>query len=392
MTRADQESAAIRVLIAAAHLPHYRYDLFTMLETDARITVDFAGDKDSGTRSIPSIPAAFLGRVRRLRNTNLGRFLWQRGLVALVLQGRYDVIVCTGDISYLSTWPAAALARLLRIHVLFWTIGWHRPDPGARRLFRLMFYRLANGLLLYADGGRELGIRMGYPPDRMTVIHNSSSEPIPGWATSTRPLAEFRSLLPPAGRPVVTAVIRLNRVKRLDLLIEAVSLLPPGQSRPSVLLVGAGPELESLTRLAESLGVDLCALGPTYDPAELAAVYERTTVTVVPSAAGLTVLHSLKHGRPVITHDNPDEQMPEAEAVLPGITGDLYHYGEVDDLSRTIGEWVAIQSVRSTETAQACHRVVRERWSADYQAGLIGDQIAKALSGTSGKPRGREVA
>ena len=37
--------------------------------------------------------------------------------------------------------------------------------------------------------------------------------------------------------------------------------------------------------LAESLGVDLCAPGPTYDAAELAAVYERTTVTVVPSAA-----------------------------------------------------------------------------------------------------------
>ena len=386
----DLPAPRIRVLIAYQHLPHYRYDVFKALECNDRLIVEFAADTHSLDGSIPTIPFAMLARVRRLRNIRIGPFLWQVGLVSGVVRGGYDVVLYLGDASYLSTWVSAAVSRLLRIPVLFWTIGWHRPEHGIRRLFRLTFYHLANHLLLYGSVARELGGELGYPLNRMTVIRNSSSEPIPGEHKSDRTVDEFIALLPNLGHPVVTAVIRLNRVKRLDLIIDALSLLPPGDSKPSLLLVGEGPERERLMTLAASLGVDLFAPGTAYNSEELMAVYARTTVTVVPSAAGLTVLQSFKHGRPVITHDNVYEQMPEAEAILPGITGDLYHYGDVRDLSRKIENWIAIQSLHSTDTARACRRVVEEDWSASSQAGVIGDQIQKAFRRTTGNFRTSE--
>lgn len=383
----DHRGAGIRVLFAQPLLPHYRYDVFKALECDERLIVDFAADKHYGHSDIPAIPFALFASVRRLHNIQIRRFLWQTGLISPVIRRRYDVLVYVGDASYLSTWLSASLARLFKIPVLFWTIGWHKPESGIRRMFRMTFYQLANHLLVYGDVGREIGVMLGYPSRRMTVIHNSSSEPIPGGAPPGRTLPEFIALLPGSGRPVVTAVIRLNQVKRLDLIIEAVSLLPPGESKPIVLLVGEGPERESLTRLAQSLGVELVVPGQTYDADELAAVYACTTVTVVPSVAGLTVLQSLKYGCPVITHDNAYEQAPEAEAIVRGITGDLYHYGEVADLARKIENWITIQSSRPKETAEACRTVVREVWSASSQATVISDQIETAYRRTKTNSR-----
>ncbi len=377
----------IRVLVVYHHLPHYRYDVFRQLEQDPALEVEFAAAPRSHDGSIPTIPPAALHDFAPLRNVWMGPLLWQTGLLRLLLRRRPDVVIFLGVCSYLSSWVGAVLTRVLGGAVLHWTIGWHRPDRGLpRRLFRLTFYRLAAKLLVYGNVGREIGIEMGYPADRMTVIYNSSSRAIQGEQVSPQTLEAFEERLPPAGREVIGAVLRLNPVKRLDLLVRTAAELRSLGRPVEVLLVGTGPEQQALAELASELEVPLWLPGPAYGDQELAAVYERMLVTVVPSAAGLTVLQSFRFGRPVITHDNMYEQVPECEAIVAGVTGDLYRFGDPQSLQAAVLGWLDRQREDPDRTASACRTALEAAWNPQVQGHLIADAVQQVAPRRTGEP------
>lgn len=372
-------SSRIRVLIVYHHLPHYRYDVFRRLEDDPHLEVEFAAARESSDGSIPTIPVDLLHRFHTLQNHWAGPFLWQSGLLRLIATRRPEVVIFLGVFAYVSTWLGALLARAKGSGVLFWTIGWHRPEKGLRRQARLAFYRLADRLLIYGEVGREIGVAMGYPAERMTVVYNSSSDPIASMPADPAELAAFASRLPVEGQETVVAVIRLNPVKRLDLLIRAAEALRSQGRDVAVLLVGEGPERTRLVDLAVELKVPLFLPGPAYGDEYLSLVYERSLATVVPSAAGLTVLQSLKFGRPVITHDNMYEQMPECEAIVNGETGELYAYADLDSLTAAVRRWLDRQRDHPEITAARCHEMVRTPWSADHQADVIVGEIRRTV-------------
>lgn len=379
-----------RVLVVYQHLPHYRYDVFRRLEELPGFEVEFAAASESQDGSIPTIPASALQRFHPLHNLWFGPLLWQIGLLQLIVRQRPDVVVFLGVCTYLSSWIGAIVTRAQGGAALHWTIGWHRPERGAKRLFRLTFYRLASKLLIYGHVGQEIGVAMGYPRERMRVIYNSSSEPVeavPAQPTRTR---EFIAALPPPGLQLVCAVIRLNPVKRLDLLVQAAAALR-AQGRPvQLLLVGEGPERPALSALAERMGVPIWMPGPAYGDEELGEVYRRSLLTVVPSAAGLTVLQSLKFGRPVITHDNMYEQVPECEAIVPGVTGDLYSYGDLPSLQKSMAHWLDRQLDDPETTAHACRQALEAAWNADAQARLIEEELHEATSCRNGSTNGHD--
>ena len=366
---------ALKVLIVTKILAHYRLDVYRGIQDAEGLDVEFVAGSSRLDSSIASIPSGSLKKVHTVRNAEFKTFLWQRGLLRILRGRKPEVVVFQGDSKFLSTWISALMLRAQGVGVLFWTIGWHRPEAGIKRIYKVTFYRLAHKLLIYGVIGRNIGISMGYPLSRMTVVYNSSSNPVEQHAAEPFALERFQRSLPPPGSPVVTAVIRLNPVKRLDMLIEASSILREGGCQLSVLLVGEGPEQDRLVHLALSLGVPLYLPGPAYGSEELSLVYERTTVTVVPACAGLTTLQSFKHGVPVITHDFEYEQMPESEAIVPGFTGDYYSYDNVDSLAKTIEFWVDKQARDSVSTAARCRAVVSAKWSASAQSDVIVKEV-----------------
>ncbi len=49
---------------------------------------------------------------------------------------------------------------------------------------------------------------------------------------------------------------------------------------------------------------------------------------ISPGEVGLTAIHSLMYGTPVITHNNFDQQMPEYEAIIPKYNGDYFNFND----------------------------------------------------------------
>lgn len=354
---------AKRALVVYQHLAHYRYGVFQSLQASEEWEFHFAANMQARD-GIEVVNAEQLQHVHQLRNCWLGPLLWQKGLISLLLRN-WDAVIFLGDAAYISTWTGAVLTRFIKkTPVLFWTIGWHKRESGLRRVYRLSFYRLANTLMLYGNTAKQFGVEMGYPRDKMCVIYNSSSGP--------HDMEGFVSPGEPQRNPfIIGAVIRLTPAKRLELLIQVAAVLQGRGHDVEVCIVGEGPHRSALENEAEKLGVRLTLPGGAYSQEELTAFYDRAAVTVIPTLAGLTTIQSMRYGRPVVTHDNMEEQVPEVEAIQPGITGGLYRYGNLQDLADVVEEWLLRQQENSCSVVDACHDRVAEGWTPEAQAERI---------------------
>lgn len=354
---------------------HYRTALLRELCASTRNEFHFFGDTEDRYGAIPVAelpPASRFTRVPYIRFLKV--FAWQWGTIPPTLFGDFDTYILEGDAYYLSSWLGAILARMRGRRVLFWSHGWTRTDRGLKGFIRRVFYRLADGLLLYGDRAKDIGIGVGFSADRLYVMYNSLDyEQQRECAASVRPeeLVALRTrLFGPDPVPVVIATARLTDKKRFDLLIRALGLINRGGRRVDLLLVGDGPARAALEQLATRESVNVVFVGACYDERRLAALYACASVTGAPGEIGLTCMHSLGYGVPIVTHADPALQMPEWEAIVPGVSGDLFKPGDVADLAAKLERWTQQPGV-SEQTRQACQGRIAQRYHARAQAHAI---------------------
>lgn len=366
---------------------HYRTALLRELRSSETCEYFLFGD----TRDrYGSIPVCDLSSDPHFRLTPYTRFLrvfaWQKGSVLSALRGDFDAYIMEGDAYYLSSWVAAIFARLRRRRVLFWSHGWTRVDRGLKALVRRTFYHLADGLLLYGDRARAIGIQSGFAAERLYVMYNSLDFDYQQQCRSEVSDAEIAALryrLFGSERvPVVIATARLTEKKRFDLLIRALGVLNRRGKRVDLLLVGDGPARSDLEALSRSEGVKVVFVGSCYEEPGLARYFACASVTASPGEVGLTCMHSLGYGVPVVTHSDPARQMPEFEAIVPGVTGDLFERDDVSDLAEKLDRWTQHPHVPET-VRNTCLARIEHRYHARSQARAI----ELALSGMPARPQ-----
>jgi hypothetical protein len=81
-------------------------------------------------------------------------------------------------------------------------------------------------------------------------------------------------------------------------------------------------------------------------------------------------MHSMVYGVPVITHSDADDQMPEWEAIIPGVTGALFTRDDVASLASAIREWTR-EPWPSAATRRACESIIERFWNPHVQRRLI---------------------
>jgi glycosyltransferase involved in cell wall biosynthesis len=367
------------LLVVQPSVSHYREPMIHALSGMPAIRVDFAGKYDSPEgksdhrERVAPASEVTLKLVRQLRVTRLfGPVTWESGIVRLAASSRYDVVVLEGRIYTLSTWVGLLARRALGRRTLLWGHGWRRRDGGVKRHFRLLFYRLADGVMVYGDRAAQMGRDVGYPSSRIFVVGNSIyPRALMGRLPSINGPV-FQDL--DRSRPTVLCVSRLSPRRGLALLIEAAERLSRAGTPVNVVLVGDGAAKGSLESLAARKGIPVRFLGPVYLREELAAIYAAANATVIPGAAGLGIVQSLAFGCPVIIHDNDDEHGPESEAVRDGVNGSRFREGSIESLADTILE-VCSWRLQRPSLAQACAMSVVDRYSAESHAGSITSAI-----------------
>jgi glycosyltransferase involved in cell wall biosynthesis len=180
--------------------------------------------------------------------------------------------------------------------------------------------------------------------------------------------------------PYIIFVGRLTAVKRLDLLLTALPEMNHNSERNvRCLIVGDGPERQALEVQAKTdgLGGIVQFYGACHDEETLSDLIYAADVCVAPGNVGLTAMHSLVYGTPVITHDQKSWQMPEFEAIVPGVSGDFFIRGSVSDLtSKTCALLDRTVSGRGAVRA-ACCEVIDRKYNPEYQAEVIARVIGE---------------
>lgn len=388
--RNRRRSGKTKAVIQQNALSHYREPLFKLLGADPRISYTIVGGREPDTphlRVIDKPEEKFRFIPAQLIQIRLGPNLtlfWQPEAIRACLREAPDTIIALSNPYSLTAWALLTLGRIVGIPVLLWGHGLLAPESGPKWWIRKVFYRMAAGHLLYGNYAKELLIRRGFSSEKLFVVYNSldyDAQRALAESISHDDIVRFRASLGLAPEEKLVAYTgRLQKEKRLDMLLEAAAWLRNIGRELHVVLVGTGSEVESLARLARSLGLEgrVHFQGECYKEAFLALVFKAAHACVIPAGAGLAIMHAMVYGAPVILHDDVSGHGPEWEAVQEGVTGFFYRAGDSRHLAEKI-EQVVYGEV-DLHRHEACQEVIRSKYNPHVQAGILADAVKRTVA------------
>ena len=380
-----------RILIQQDCIPHYRVPVFKLLTESPHVRVTIISDHKLEIPFLKVVDGEQYGlRHIKAKTHFLSRRLsvtWQPAAVPYLFNERPDVLIMQGAFNSITAWALCLSARMLGIPVLLWGHGLLKEEYGPRWWLRRALYKTARGQLLQGDYAKQLLTKKGFDPNTLHVIYNSldydTQQKVISEITDERMAEVKASFGVAAGERMVAFIGRLQATKRLDLLLTAVALLSDRGMRVHLALVGEGEENASLRSLANKLAITsrVHFIGETYDEKRLGTIIGAADLVVVPSGAGLSVMHALTFGTPVLLHDRIEYHGPEWESVKVGVTGFYYKYGDVNDMAYKI-EAALFPDPKKLQMSGYCKGIISERYNPHRQV----ETILAAVRSVTEKP------
>lgn len=352
---------------------HYRQSVFVKLDQTYNCVWYFGKSNDD----IKKMDYSLLnGRVSELDNKRLFGGNWQKSVLKLLRRKEYDTFLVFAQTKDFSTWIFGLMARLFhpRKKVFFWSHGFYGKETCMERIVKKSLFKLPNGgTFLYGNYARNLMIKEGLNPEKLFVIHNSlayDEQVATRQQLSLKPIYQehFEN-----NYPNLIFVGRLTSVKKLDMILKAMALLRGKGQLFNLTLIGGGEKQEELMALAKQLDMEneVWFYGPCYDEKILGEMIYNADLCVSPGNVGLTAMHTMVFGTPVLTHDDFPHQMPEFEAIQDGKTGAFFRYGDVGDLASKISRWFAEKGNRREEIREACMKEIDDNWTPQFQIDVL---------------------
>lgn len=231
---------------------------------------------------------------------------------AAVRRFRPDVL----NVHYLMPTGLAGVVaeRILGVPTVMTMNGRDTPGPGVPALWRWW----QRGLLAlvsdvtYVSGYCRSALYPGTRGRGQVIYNGVEIPPPPGDGTAVR-----RALSMAEGEPLLFALQRITRVKRVDILLRAMRRCLEQAGSGTLVVGGKGPEEPRLRALAAELGLDKHVRFVGYIPREnLGSYFLACDVFAFHSTFetfGLVVAQAMSYGRPVVTVRN---------TALPEVVGD----------------------------------------------------------------------
>ncbi|WHZ30326.1 MAG: hypothetical protein OJF51_005129 [Nitrospira sp.] len=358
----------INVQIVQPLVPEYRVPFFEALARSGQCNIQvFASAMLSGSQSLrsASVDHPFINLNHPCIGYLNHRVLWQKGLRLEERLRRGDVLVVCGNPRFLSNYPLIWRAKRRGIATVWWGIGTMPSQQHFTGMIRRFIMQWADSILLYTDREREEYLGMGFSPDRVFAINNSIDQgPIQRAMREWTPerLAAFQVQETLVGRPVFLFCGRLSKKAQVDLAIEAFAAYLKKDKGALLVIIGDGEERERLKDLAQRFQLvhSIRWLGELYDQQMMAPWFLTAKCFVYPGYIGLSILHAMGYGLPVVTHSNMLNQSPEIVALSDGHNGLLFDENNRDDLFRKMQVLSADESLRRRMSRSATQTATRE--------------------------------
>ena len=217
-----------------------------------------------------------------------GSFYWcyQQGMMDWLKTSNPDALIVEANPRYLSTPAAVRWMHKEKKPVIGWGLG--SPSVrGFRKQRRYSFIHPFDAMIAYSRRGADEYAALGFPREKIFVAHNAVS-PAPVYAPPRRPKT--------VDRFTILFVGRLQARKRVDSLLRACAQLG---SNPRLVIVGDGPERQSLESLAKEIYPEAEFAGAKHG-AELKPYFTGADLFILPGTGGLAIQEAMSYGLPVI--------------------------------------------------------------------------------------------
>lgn len=340
-------------------------------------------EHDLGNMRVLSLNVPYgqhMGYLRRMAS-----FVWFMLLASWVALRQRDTDVIFATSTPLTIGVPALIAALFRRRPFVFEVRDLWPDVPiglgvlrnrvfvalARSLEWLIYHR-ARHIVALSPGMKAGVVRRGIPPDRVTVIPNSSDNDL--FDVSPEVGQAFRAQHPELGdRPLVVYTGSFGLANDVSYLVRLAERVGQVDERVSFLLVGNGSELDKIRALAREKGVldrNLWIMG-TVTKAEMPAILSAATMAASVFCDNPVLWHNsankffdaLASGTPVLIN----YQGWQAELLRESGAGLVLSATDIDHAARRLVEalhapaWLA-------EAGAAARRLAREQFARDKLA------------------------
>jgi glycosyltransferase involved in cell wall biosynthesis len=353
--------------------PHYRGLIYNLL--DQELACDFYfGDRILSEDQVKAMNVnelkGFKGYCTNFRISSL--YYWQVGLLKLAFKP-YDKYLLTGAYYCINLWLFLFITWLMRKKTYLWTHGYDGREKTLKKLLKRIFYGMTCGIFLYGEYAKRLMEDEGYSPLKLNVVYNS---------LDYDNQIEIRNKLKSSNifhnkfknsYPTILFIGRLTPEKRLDLLIEAIGLLCSRNKLFDLIIIGDGSERSKLVDQVMRTNLEdfVWFFGSSYDELTNAELIYNADICVSPGNVGLTSIHSLTYGTPIITHSNFEKQGPEFEAIENKKTGMFFEEGDAKDLALTIEAWFEKPVKDRNKIRTNSYKVIDSKYNPHFQVEIF---------------------
>ena len=357
-----------RICLLSITASHYRTRIYSLI--DKEIGCDFIFGMDDTT--VKRMDTSLLRNAHDIKNIKVKGAVYRQPGLTQEIKG-YDIIINDLGILCLSAWKMMILAKLRGQKVITWGHGWYGREGFVKKWLKRIYCGLADANMVYGNYAKDLMVLNGFDAKKIHVIHNSLDYDVQ--LTLRNKMHESNIYREHFGNqnPVLLFIGRLTEVKKLDQIIEAMSLLKSKGQEYNCVFVGDGPMRETLVKIskAKRLVKNVWFYGACYDETENASLVYNADLCVAPGNIGLTAMHAMMFGCPCISHNDFPWQMPEFEAIKAGQTGDFFERDNVQSLADTIQKWFIDKKDKREEVRQACFEEIDNNWNPHRQIEVI---------------------
>lgn len=245
---------------------------------------------------------------------------------------RYDAVVTVGagDKMFwgrLAAWSCGTPVIASALH----STGWPDVVTRANRLLT----PITDAFIAVAEShGVFLCQQERFPQEKVFVIPNGVDTHRFCPSSSHRQAVRVELGIP-GDAPTIGVVAALRPEKNLSIFVSAAKGFAARCSRAHFVIVGDGPERETLERQAAPLGARMHFLGSRQDVERLVPAMDVFTLTSRMEASPVSILEAMACGVPVVA----TQVGSISEIVLPGRTGLLV---PVDDVPAVVEAWNTI--------------------------------------------------
>ena len=356
------------ICLIAGSAPLYRKPIYMLM--GQKFGCDFVlGAGPTKQMNIMELP----NKVTAVETLRLGKLPLYRQKGALRLSKGYDVLIlCMGLIS-ITEWLILLSARLRHQKTYIWSHGWLGKDRGIKKFLSRIYFGLSDGIFVYNERSTALMGEGGIKREKLHTIYNSldydAQLPL---RLSMTPMSVYSDYFKNDNKNIVF-IGRLTKVKRFDLLIDAISILKQRGEFVNVTFIGDGVDRQNMESMIIEKGISeqVWFYGACYDEITNARLIYNADLCVSPGNIGLTAMHVLMFGCPAITNDDYDHQMPEFEAIKEGVTGSFFRAGSSQSLANCISNWFSSNIAKREEVRHNCFAEIDAKWNPHNQLKIL---------------------